>query len=126
MDKFLMYLKLAKCFPMSFLNHNGEVIVHKYSNTYFCLQNCESELDVKCKLLEWLSRAAHKTAPYTTARSNATFHRYILNGINEFLGTNFNEDDMDIIYTRLGNAIRHDLTVQFVQSGYDMNLLRRD
>lgn len=78
---------------------------------------------LKCKVLEWLSRAAHKTAPFG-ARKNRVFHKFMLDGINAFLETNFTPDDMGQIYTYLGNAVNHTKTVQFVESGYDMTVLQ--
>jgi hypothetical protein len=39
------------------------------------------------------------------------------------LGTNFSHDDYQYIYGKLGNRVNHKLTVDFVESGYDMNLL---
>lgn len=30
---------------------------------------------------------------------------------------------MELLYTELGNCIRHELTIKFVSSGYDMKLL---
>lgn len=80
-------------------------------------------IDVKCKVLEWLSRGAHKTAPYISKRKNDEFHEFMLIGINEFLKTDFTIDDMDIIYTYLGNACNHEKTVAFINSGYDMKTL---
>lgn len=43
--------------------------------------------------------------------------------INKLLGTNFTWEEMADIYTYLGNGIKHDLCVKFVESGYDMTLL---
>lgn len=116
--------RLMKCFPNSFINHNGEFIAHKKSNTYFILKDCKTELDVKCKVLEWFSRAAHKTLLYSQGWRNIKFHEFMLNGVNEFLGMNFTADDMELIYTYLGNACNHKRTVQFVESGYDMEILK--
>lgn len=116
-------LRLMRAFPNSFLNHNLEFIAHRYSNTYFSLKDCADELDVKCKVLEWLSRAAYKAQPYSTTASNRKLHTFMRDGINEFLRTSFTEEDMALIYQRLGNRVRHDLTVAFVESGYDMKLL---
>lgn len=118
--------RLMFCFPQSFVNSQGELIVHREANQYFILHVCETETDVKCKLLEWLSRGAHKTSPFPSERKNRKMQDFILNGINQFLGTNFTRDDMDLIYTYLGNACNHDLTVKFVGSGYDMALLQEE
>ena len=115
--------RLLQAFPDSFINPRNEFIAHRDSNSYFRLEDCESELDVKCKVLEWLSRAAFKTLPYRTPRKNWKFHCFMLDGINSFLGTEFSEQDIELIYQRLGNRVRHELTVKFVESGYDMSLL---
>lgn len=48
--------RLMFCFPKSFINSQGELIVHSEANEYFILRTCETETDTKCKLLEWLSR----------------------------------------------------------------------
>ena len=125
MDKFEMSLKLMQSFPDSFLNPKGEFIAHKRSNTYLIFANCETLMDLQCKILEWFSRAAYKTEPYYTDKSNNKFHRFMLDGINDFLGTEFTFDDMELIYTYLGNAVNHSLTVEFVESGYDMEILRK-
>jgi hypothetical protein len=120
--------KLMKAFPRSFIIATGEgeaeFIAHREANSYFRLIDCYTEFDVKCKVLEWLSRDAHKTAPFDSNRKNNEFNKFILNGINSYLGTNFTEDDMDIIYTYLGNRCNHEKTVKFINSGYDMSILK--
>lgn len=116
--------QLAHAFPKSFINCGLEFIAHIEANEYFRLEDCETELDVKCKVLEWLSRGAHKTCPFNSNLKNERFHNFMLNGINDFLGTDFTEEDIELIYDRLGNRVNHALTVEFVNSGYDMSLLK--
>ena len=118
--------KLMNCFPNSVINHNVEFIAHIRSNTYFILKDCNDELDVKCKILEWLSRPAYKTEPYNSKRSNDQFHRFMLDGINQFLGTRFTENDMELIYTYLGNACNHELTIEFIRNGFDLSILEKE
>lgn len=115
--------KLMRSFPRSFINAEGEIIVHEYANEYFILRNCETELDIKCKVLEWLSRS-YKQQPYRTPAKNVEYQEFMRNGINEYLGTNFTKDDLQTIYSRLGNRVNHALTVEFVNSGYDMRFLK--
>lgn len=115
--------RLMNCFPGSFINQNGEFIAHAETNQYFILRDCKTELDVKCKVIEWFSRAACKTWPFDSARRNKQFQRFMLNGVNEFLGTSFTSDEMEQIYTYLGNACNHEKTVRFIESGYDMGML---
>lgn len=117
--------RLEHAFPRSFISTNFEFIAHETANEYFRLEDCETELDVKCKVLEWLSRGAHKTCPFNSNLKNERFHNFMLNGINDFLGTDFTEEDIELIYDRLGNRVNHALTVEFVNSGYDMAVLKR-
>ena len=115
--------RLIYAFPQSYINHNFEFVAHQEANEYFRLEDCENELDVKCKVLEWLSRGAYKTEPFYSNFKNEVFHRFMRKGINFFLGTEFTEDDIEIIYTYLGNRCNHSLTEEFVNSGYDMSVL---
>lgn len=115
--------KLLKSFPQSVINHNGEFIVNIKANNGFDLLNCTSSLEVESKVLEWLSRPAYKEEPFRSKKKNNEYHSYVLNGINKFLNTNFTEDDIETIYTYLGNSCNRNLTIKFIQSGYDLNLL---
>ena len=118
--------KLATAFPNSFINMSLEFIAHKAANEYFGLEDCSTELDVKCKILEWFSRGACKTRPFNTNAKNDRFNYFMLNGINAFLGTNFTRRDMWIIYTYLGNGVDRHKTLDFINSKYDMNMLRKN
>lgn len=116
--------RLEWCFTGGFVNHNNEFIAHREANQYFRLEDCKNELDVKAKVLEWFSRGAYKTEPYDTDFENIEFHEFMLYGINEFLDTEFTEEDMKEIYTYLGNAVHHERTIKFIESGYDMSVLK--
>lgn len=116
--------KLEKAFPNGFVNLDGEFIANKRTNLYFNLFSCETETDVKCKILEWFSRDAFKTMPYHSDYHNRKYHEWVLKGINVFFDRLFTEQDMEDIYCVLGNGINHNLAVKFVESGYDMALLR--
>lgn len=120
----LVTKKLARAFPNSFINTALEFIAHKEANEYFRLEDCNNEFDVKCKVLEWLSRGAYKTCPFNSNIKNERFHNFMLNGINDFLGTDFTEIDIEKIYTYLGNRCNHENTVKFINSGYDMSVLK--
>lgn len=114
---------LLNSFPDSFVNDNNEFIAHQYSNQYIRLEDCETPLDIECKVLEWFSRPAHKGCPYSQEWRNVRFREFMLDGINYFLDTNFSEEDMDLIYTALGNCVDHQRTIRFIESGYNMNLI---
>lgn len=120
--KQIIRLRLLADFDGSFFNERDEFIAHRYSNTYFIFSNCESEEDVNCKVLEWLSRPASKGIPYSQDWRNKKFRAFMLDGINMFLHTEFDENDIEIIYTYLGNACNHSRTLEFVRSGYDMSV----
>lgn len=117
-------LRLLNSFPRSYINMHGEFIAHERANEYFILKNCTNDLEIKCKVLEWLSRGGCKTEPYKSYKKNMEFNDFMRNGINKFLGTNFSADELLQIYIKLGNACNHSKTVEFVQSEYDFNLLK--
>lgn len=118
--------RLYLAFPGSKINRNGEFIAHVPANAYFILRDCENETDVKCKVLEWLSRAAYKSEPFQSDVKNMRLHDTMLEGINVFLGTNFSFEDMETIYTYLGNRCNHPRTLRFIESGYDVSMLEED
>lgn len=95
--------KLLECFPGSLIrdsdNVGYEFIAHPRTNQSFIIENCHYVEDIEAKVLEWLSRAAFKTAPYSQEWRNRRFHEFILAGVNAFLDTDFSEEDMDLIYT---------------------------
>lgn len=102
--------------PKYFINQNNELIVVPSWNIYFGLYNVESPLDLKCKVVEWLSRPACKgVSSYWQKRVRAIF--------NDYLGTDFNRDEMERIYMYLGSAIKHSLTIKFVESGFDLEVM---
>ena len=115
---------LFVCFPDGFINSNLEFIAIPKTNLYFNLGNCETEIDVKCKILEWFSRDAYKSMPFRSNWRNEQYNNSVLFAINKFFGTSFTTEEMGEIYGKLGNAIRHSKTIEFVQSGYDFGLLR--
>lgn len=117
-------LRLLKAFPKSFINHLGEFIGSLKENPYFCLADCKNELDVKCKVLEWFSGPASKSQFYSSEKRNREYHKYILDGINTFLDTNFTFEDMELIYQELGNRANHSLTLKFIKSGYNLKVLQ--
>ena len=108
--------RLTAAFPRLFINHNFEFIIEPKRNTYFSLDGVNTERDLTAKILEWLSREAAKSVyPWS--------QKYHLEGINRFLGTSFTQQDMDEIYTYIGNAVNHEKTLRFVDSGYCMEAL---
>ncbi|WP_157964939.1 hypothetical protein [Amedibacterium intestinale] len=102
------------------------VQVFKYDKQHISLRNVESEVDLKCKVLECCSRDAVKSMPYPTNKGNKLYQDDVRENINIFLNTDFTREDMELVYQRLGNGIRHELTIKFVQSNYDFEVLRSE
>lgn len=119
----IVVLNLLRCFRGSFVNSCGEFIANDKANSYFTLANCKDEMEVKCKILEWLSRDSFKAEPFSTRKKNEEFHITLLNGINQFLMTDFSLKDMELIYQELGNQINRARTIKFIESGYDLKVL---
>lgn len=71
---------------------------------------------MSAKVIEWLSREASKSL----SRASQKYH---LDGINKFFGTSFTQEEMIKIYTYLGNAINHELTLKFMRGGYDLRVI---
>lgn len=117
--------RLAAAFPRSLLTQRAEFVADPRGavNSYFVLQDCETEEDVIAKVLEWLSRDAFKSLHFSTMAANRKCWEYHLNGINSFCGTKFTPQDMGYIYTHLGNACNHKKTLAFIRSGYDLTVL---
>lgn len=120
-----LIIRLMRCFHGSFINEHGEFIAHRRANAYFILRDCNGEMDIKCKVLEWLSRDASKGQPFNSDHKNDSLHTFLRFGINSFLQTDFDERDMHMIYSYLGNAVNHALTRAFVDSGCDMEVLEK-
>lgn len=93
-----------------------------FVNEYFRLEDCHDEMDLKKKILAWLSRACCKTQ--YSPKYDKYIHEYFRDRCNELLNVNFNEDDWELIYCRLGNAVNDKLAEEFINSNYDLNLLK--
>lgn len=115
---------VMKCFPNSYINAFQELIISDKGNVFFNIANCETKNDIICKLLEWCSRPLAKGQPYRNEKRNIEWRNSLLVGYNKYLGTNFTQDDMYWIYDQLGNKVNHELTLKFIESGYDLSLVR--
>jgi hypothetical protein len=115
--------RLKEAFPKAFITCNLEFIADPDVNSYFILEDCRDEEDVMAKCLEWLSRDACSGAHYGSPKKNQQCRRYHRIGINRFCGTAFDEEDIEAIYTRLGNKCNHAMTLDFIRSGFDMRVL---
>ena len=115
--------EIMNVFIGSFINCNKELILIPKTNLYICLEDVYTVIQLKCKLLEWCSRSCVKGRPYINDDHNRKYQDDILNKINKCLNTHFTREQMLLIYIKLGNRINHNLTDEFVRSGYDMDRL---
>ena len=119
---------LMQCFYINsrspYLNAFGECIISDVGNVWFNAKNCKTKKDIICKLLESCSRPIAKGEPYRTEKKNIEWRNSLLNCYNEYLETNFSLNDMYWIYDKLGNGINHKLTLKFINSGFDLTVLK--
>ena len=116
--------KLMKLFDGSFINSHNELILIPKTNLYFRLEDIETLLDLKCKVIAWCSRHACKT-PYCRVQwRNEKYQAEVRMRINNFLGVDFNADEWMLIYTYLGNDIKRKLCEKFVESGFNLEVIK--
>lgn len=118
--------RLMTAFPGSFINDNMEFIADSRINSYFRLGDVPSETILKAKVIEYFSRPSFKGEYYRSQKKNQEIYDFHLRGLNEFLGTNFTPEEIEDIYCKLGNGINRPLTLKFIESGYDMQVVRRN
>lgn len=101
----------------TYINSEKELIIIPHTGIYVPLKNIHSELDFKCKILEYLS--------YYVAQNHwdDKLSPKILDFINYVLKTNFTSNDLTKIYCVLGDFNKRDLTIKFVENNYNLSLL---
>ena len=121
--------RLQQCFTDGRLNYNNEFIAHRGANRHYgaacCkLGGCKTAEDAYAAVLEMLTIDCCKSTPFETAEANQKFHKYMLKGMNKLIGKAFTEKQYLAIYSCIGNGINHQLTIDFIRSGYDLKILR--
>ena len=114
-----MIEKALGVFPNSFINRSNEIILEPKNNVYFRLEDVNTDMDFKCKMFAWVSR------PIAKGLSNHWSSK-VLHSFNELMDTSFTKKDMYLIYDRLGNDVNRELTLRFIESGYDLTILDRN
>ena len=82
------------------------------------------EQELKRIFISAISRC-YKTEPYRTFKRNIEWQQKHISAFNEALGTKFNADEIAYIYTYLGNGCNKPIAIKFIESGYDLNVLKR-
>jgi hypothetical protein len=115
-DQYLQ--RVLPFFPTAFINGMYELILEPKNNIYFSVDDCPTDLDFNCRMIEWLSRPASKhVTPY--------WQRYFLRGVNSYFGINWSIEDMSAIYSKIGNGINRQLTRKLMLDQITANDLRK-
>lgn len=117
--------RLLKAFPFGIVNHSFEFVAdpNPRVNSYFCLGGCETSLDICRKVLEYLSRDSCVSMHYSIQKKNDEVWDYHREGINRFFGTDFSRKEMESIYAKFGNGIRHEECKDFILCGFPAEML---
>lgn len=118
--------KLWTVFPEGIVNSEFEFIADERANIFLGLKDVDTEKELFKKVIHWFSRPAYKSEPFSSKRANNNLHKKFLNAINTMLNTNFNESEIEKIYTRLGNGVNEPLTEKFIDSGFDISVLENE
>lgn len=108
--------KIQRAFPKAYVTMNFELILVPRTNTYINLNHCSTPDEFKSEVIESVSRFAFKAFTKPLCKEH-------LDGINKLLDTHFTPEDIEYVYTNLGNGIRHELCMKFVKSGYDLGVI---
>lgn len=108
--------KIQRAFPKAYVTMNFELILVPRTNTYINLNHCSTPDEFKAEVIEGVSRFAFKGFTKPLCREH-------LDGINKLLDTHFTPEEIEYIYTNLGNGINHELCMKFVKSGYDLKVI---
>lgn len=121
-------IKIMSAFPHSFIKYyvNGgfEITLDEKNVLWFSLGEIESDLELKRRFISAVSRC-YKTEPYRTFKRNIEWQQKHISAFNKTLGTKFNIDEIAYIYTYLGNGCNKPIAIKFIESGYDLNVLKR-
>ena len=117
---------LMYAFPESFINYNNELIFHTKINYSFLLDNCYTPRDVVAKVLMWFTRPCCKAEVYKRVSANDKFHKKMTARLSKYLEVELTVEQVMLIYQKLGNGVRKDLTYKFIDSGYDFGVLEED
>lgn len=108
--------KIQRAFPKAYVTMNFELILVPRTNTYINLNHCNTPDEFKAEVIEGVSRFAFKAFTKPLCKEH-------LDGINKLLDTHFTPEEIEYIYTNLGNGINHELCMKFVKSGYDLKVI---
>lgn len=115
-------IRLKQCFPFGrFLAEgtpDGKITKLEFfltkKNDYVVLTNCKTREDVYVAVIEQAVRPAIKSIWYKQNWRNRKYRKEIADGLAEFFAIDFRDSDLEYIYTKLGNGIRHEIAYEFI------------
>lgn len=116
--------KALKLLHGSFINRNNEIILIPKFNVYTLLDDVQTDNDFKAKLCEWFSRDCCCALRYSQHKRNYKYYQDNTDVFNLICGTHFTVEEMGIIYQHLGNCCNHPKTIKFIESGFDLAILK--
>nr|DAM89265.1 MAG TPA: hypothetical protein [Caudoviricetes sp.] len=121
-------IKIMSAFPHSFIKYyvygGFEITLDEQNVLCFSLEEIESDLELKRRFISVVSRC-YKTQPYRTSKRNIQWQQKHISAFNKALGTKFNADEIAYIYTYLGNGCNKPIAIKFIESGYNIEILKQ-
>ena len=117
-------LDFMSLFSGSFINRGEELILDPNTNLYFSIKQIKTKTDLYKKIISACSRDACKTAPYGKEHLNEQYQKKVRDRLNSFLNVHFSEEEWMLIYTYLGNGCNGDLCDKFIESGFDLQIIK--
>lgn len=108
--------KIQKVFPQAFVNMSYEIIFERKHNIYFRLEDIESDYEFKEKVICWLSRPCIKGVPIKLQIDMRDLFCSLLE-------KEFTVNEIDIIYTKLGNGCNKDMRKEFMTNDFNIDIL---
>lgn len=115
--------KALKWLNGSFINHNNEIILIPKFNVYTLLDDVETDNDFYVKLCEYFSRDCCCALRYSQNKRLQKYWQENTEAFNYICGTDFSIEQMNYIYSYLGNGIKHALAKKFVKSDFDLSII---
>lgn len=104
-------------FPLAHIYKNNELILDPKNNIYFRIDNITSKLEFQCKILEWCSRPACKGL-------KPIWQRFVQGALNGYFRQTWTRNELESIYTRLGNGVNRELCIKFIKGDFDLKILQ--
>ena len=110
-------IKIMSAFPHSFIKYfeygGFEMILDEKNVFCFSLEEIESDIELKRRFISIVSRCYIE------------YQQKYISAFNKALGTKFNIYELEDIYTYLGNGCNKPIAIKFIESGYDLNVLKQ-